>query len=152
MAARVQLREITSDEGNRLLRVVRRTSGSVVTWRRAQIVLLSAQGMSPPAISKSRTEFLEFCRYIRSLHPAETRPRFVLENFSPHHGKQIREWALENNVELAYTPHHASWLNGIEAQFRALRYSTLAGTNHPDHATQGRLIRRYIHWRNRKHQ
>ena len=29
MAARVQLREITSDEGNRLLRIVRRTSGSV---------------------------------------------------------------------------------------------------------------------------
>jgi transposase len=47
----VLLREITSDEGNRLLRIVRRTSGSVVTWRRAQIVLLSAQGMSPPKIS-----------------------------------------------------------------------------------------------------
>ncbi len=52
MAARVQLREITSEEGNRLLRIVRRTSGSVVTWRRAQIVLLSAQGMSPPKISE----------------------------------------------------------------------------------------------------
>ena len=54
-----------------------------------------------------------------------------------------------NNVELAYTPHYASWLNRIEAQFRALRYFTLAGTDHPDHATQARLIRRYIHWRNR---
>ncbi len=52
MAARVQLREITSEEGNRLLRIVRRSSGSVVTWRRAQVVLLSAQGMSPPAISE----------------------------------------------------------------------------------------------------
>ena len=52
MAARVQLREITNDEGNRLLRMVRRTSGSVVTWRRAQIVLLSAQGMSQPRISE----------------------------------------------------------------------------------------------------
>lgn len=52
MAARVQLREITSEEGSRLLRIVRRTSGSVVTWRRAQIVLLSAQGMSPPKISE----------------------------------------------------------------------------------------------------
>jgi len=31
---------------------VRRTSGSVVTWRRAQIVLLSAQGMTPPRISE----------------------------------------------------------------------------------------------------
>ncbi len=52
MAARVQLRDITSEEGNRLLQILRRTSGSVVTWRRAQIVLLSAQGMSPPAISE----------------------------------------------------------------------------------------------------
>src|SRR3954464_10117012 len=52
LAARVQLREITNDEGNRLLRIVRRTSGSVVTWRRAQIVLLSAQGMTPPRISE----------------------------------------------------------------------------------------------------
>src|SRR3954463_12056969 len=52
LAARVQLREITNEEGNRLLRIVRRASGSVVTWRRAQIVLLSAQGMTPPRISE----------------------------------------------------------------------------------------------------
>jgi transposase len=341
MAARVQLREITSEEGNRLLRIVRRTSGSVVTWRRAQIVLLSAQGMSPPAVSevvftdpdtvrdvihnfnrdgfdalypryrggrpqtftlpkrqeikrialadpqgldqpfatwslskladylvaegvvtdisheglrqllreenvrfqavrtwkrstdpnfrvkrdrivelyemaeagegvvicldefgplnlqpqpggrgwaprakpkriratykrphgvrhliaaydvgadrlyghikkrKTRVELLEFCSYIRSLHPPEIRLHFILDNFSPHHGEQMRAWAALNNVELAYTPHYASWLNRIEAQFRALRYFTLAGTDHPDHATQARLIRRYIHWRNR---
>src|SRR3954466_3579874 len=52
LAARVQLREITNAEGNRLLRIVRRASGSVVTWRRAQIVFLSAQGMTPPRISE----------------------------------------------------------------------------------------------------
>ena len=52
MAARVTLREISNDEGQRLLRIVRRTSGSVVTWRRAQIVLLSAQGMTPSRISE----------------------------------------------------------------------------------------------------
>lgn len=52
MAAGVALREITDEEGNRLLRIVRRTSGSVVTWRRAQIVLLSAQGMTPTGISE----------------------------------------------------------------------------------------------------
>src|SRR3954470_12520027 len=50
LAGRVLLREITNDEGNRLLRIVRRTSGSVVTWRRAQIVLLSAQGRPPRRI------------------------------------------------------------------------------------------------------
>ena len=341
MAARVTLREITNDEGQRLLRIVRRTSGSVVTWRRAQVVLLSAQGMSPPAISevvftdpdtvrevihnfnrdgfdalyprykggrppvftlpkrqeikrvaltdpqnldqpfatwslakladylvaegvvtdisheglrvllreegvrfqavrtwkksndpafqpkrdrivqlydladqgeavvicldefgplnlqpqpggkgwaprakpkriratynrphgvrhliaaydvgndrlyghikkrKTRVEFLAFCRYIRSLYPLQVRLHFILDNFSPHLGQQMRDWAQVSNVELAYTPFYGSWLNRIEAQFRALRYFTLAGTDHPDHATQARLIRRYIAWRNR---
>ena len=52
MAERVRVREITNDEGNRLLRTVRRDSGSVVTWRRAQIVLLSAQGMDVPQIAQ----------------------------------------------------------------------------------------------------
>jgi transposase len=340
LAARVHLREITGKEGNRLLRIVRRTSGSVVTWRRAQIVLLSAQGMTPPKISEvvftdpdtvrevihnfnrdgfdalypryrggrpqtftlpkrqeirrialsdpddlgqpfstwslskladylvaegvvadisheglrqlliqenvrfqavrtwkrsndpnfqaKRDRIVELyalaqageavvicldefgplnlqpqpggkswaprakpkrlrATYTRphgvrhlisaydagagdstgtssperparsswssaatsaSLYPPEIRLHFVLDNFSPHKGQQIRDWAAANNIELAYTPFYASWLNRIEAQFRALRYFTLDGTDHPDHATQARLIRRYITWRN----
>jgi transposase len=52
MAARVQLREVSNEEGNRLLRIVRRGSGSVVTWRRAQMVLLSAQGMDAARIAE----------------------------------------------------------------------------------------------------
>jgi len=97
---------------------------------------------------KTRVEFLAFCRYVRSLHPAEVRLHFILDNFSPHLGDEVRDWAHDNNVELAYTPHYGSWLNRIEAQFKALRYFTLDGTDHPDHATQARLIRRYIAWRN----
>jgi len=340
MAARVQLREISNEEGNRLLRIVRRTSGSVVTWRRAQIVLLSAQAMSPPRISevvftdpdavrdvihnfnrdgfdslyprygggrprtftlperqaitrialsvptalgqpfatwslakladhlvaegvvtdisheglrrllreegvsfqevrtwkrsndpafeakknrilelyalaergeaivicmdefgplniqpqpngkawarrrkprriratytrphgvrhllsaldvgrdrlyghvtkrKRRIEFLAFCRYLRSLYPPQARIHLILDNLSVHKGDEVRAWAQANNLELAYTPHYSSWLNRIEAQFKALRYFCLDGTDHPDHATQARLIRRYIAWRN----
>src|SRR3954466_3956452 len=52
MAQRVQVRELTNDEGRRLLAIVRRGSGSVVRWRRAQIVLWSAQRMDVPAIAK----------------------------------------------------------------------------------------------------
>jgi transposase len=52
MVHRVQVRAISNDEGNRLLRIVRRSSGSVVTWRRAQMVLLSAQGMDPAGIAE----------------------------------------------------------------------------------------------------
>jgi transposase len=52
MSERVRVREIDNDEGNRLLQIVRRSAGSVVTWRRAQMVLLSAQGMDVAAIAK----------------------------------------------------------------------------------------------------
>ena len=52
MAERVRVREIDDDEGRRLVRIVRRGSGSVVTWRPAQMVLLSAQGMDVASIAK----------------------------------------------------------------------------------------------------
>jgi len=49
---RLRVREIDDDEGRRLVRIIRRGSGSVVTWRRAQMVLLSAQGMNVAEIAK----------------------------------------------------------------------------------------------------
>ena len=52
VAERLRVREIDDDAGRRLVRVVRRGSASVVTWRRAQMVLLSAQGMDVPAIAR----------------------------------------------------------------------------------------------------
>ena len=36
-----------------------------------------------------------------------------------------------------------------EAQFTALRYFTLDGTDHATHTEQASMIRRYIIWRNR---
>jgi len=41
VAERARVRGIDDDEGRRLVRIVRRGSGSVVTWRRAQMVLLA---------------------------------------------------------------------------------------------------------------
>ena len=103
--------------------------------------------------TKGRTQFLEFCRYLRSLHPPEVRIAIVLDNFSPHLSTKTDDrvgvWAAANNVELAYVPFYASWLNRIEAQFTALRYFALDGTDHPTHRAQASMIRRYIAWRNR---
>jgi transposase len=102
---------------------------------------------------KGRTEFLAFCRYLRSLYPPEVRIGIVLDNFSPHLSTKtdprVGQWAAANNIELAYVPFYASWLNRIEAQFTALRYFALDGTDHPTHHEQARMIRRYITWRNR---
>ena len=101
---------------------------------------------------KSRTEFLAFCRYLRSLYPPQVRIAIVLDNFSPHlstkKDQRVGDWAAANNVELAYVPTNASWLNRIEAQFTALRYFALDGTDHASHDEQASMIRRYIIWRN----
>jgi hypothetical protein len=40
---RLHVRDVDDDEGRRLVRIIRRGSGSVVTWPRAQMVLLSAR-------------------------------------------------------------------------------------------------------------
>ena len=97
---------------------------------------------------KGRTEFLAFARYLRRLHPPHVRIAIVLDNFSPHLSTRtdtrVGDWAAANNVELAYVPTSASWLNRIEPQFTALRYFTLDGTDHQSHAEQARMIRRYI--------
>ena len=101
---------------------------------------------------KNRTRFLEFCRYLRSLCPPETRIAIICDNFSPHlttrKDKRVGHWAAASNVEIAYTPTNASWWNRIEAQFTALRYFALDGTDHASHQEQASMIRRYIIWRN----
>jgi transposase len=102
---------------------------------------------------KRRGEFLVFLRYLRTLYPPGVRLGIVLDNFSPHLStrtdRRIADWAAANNVELAYVPTNASWLNRIEAQFTALRYFALDGTDHTSHQQQASMIRRYIAWRNR---
>ncbi|MEU0678243.1 IS630 family transposase [Streptomyces sp. NPDC006172] len=103
--------------------------------------------------TKNRSKFLEFCRYLRSLHTADVRIAIVCDNYSPHlttkRCQRVATWAAANNVEIAYTPTDSSWLNRIEAQFTALRYFALDGTDHPSHKAQGSMIRRYIIWRNK---
>jgi transposase len=67
---RLQVREIDDDdEGQRLVRIVRHGTGSVVTWRRAQMVLLSARGMDAAAIA-------------RVAFTSEDRVRDVIRNFN----------------------------------------------------------------------
>jgi hypothetical protein len=66
---RLRVRGTDDDEGRRLVRIIRRGSGSVVTWRRAQMVLLSAQGMDATAIAKVA-------------FTSEDRERDVIRNFN----------------------------------------------------------------------
>jgi transposase len=130
------------------------------TYQRTQGVrhLLAALDMNRDHLyghvktTKNRTKFLEFCRYLRSLYPPQVRIAIVLDNYSPHLSTEkddrVGRWAEANNVELAYVPTNASFLNRIECHFGALRYFALNGTDHRSHQEQNSVIRRYIIWRN----
>ena len=68
MGARVLVRTSTRDAGDKLLRIVRRRSGSGLTWRREQMVLLSTQGMDAPtraAVTFTRPNGVRLCRLLR---------------------------------------------------------------------------------------
>ncbi|WP_302898321.1 transposase [Salinispora arenicola] len=74
----------------------------------------------------------------------------ICDNFSPHKHPEVRAWCAANHVELVFLPTYASWLNWIEAEFAAVRYFTLGGTDHRTHAEQDTAIGAYIRWRNQR--
>ena len=47
-----------------------------------------------------------------------------------------------------FLPTYGSWLNWIEAEFAALRYFALNGTDHRSHDEQNAAIAAYVRWHN----
>lgn len=92
-------------------------------------------------------EFLELLKLLRRRYPTG-RLYVIADNFSPHLHHQVATWCQANRVELVFLPTNASWLNWIEAEFAALRYFTLDGTDHRTHAEQAKAIADYMRWRN----
>jgi transposase len=87
--------------------------------------------------NKTRTRFLEFCRYLRSLYPPAVRIAVVCDNYSPHlstrKDSRVGDWAKANNVEFAYTPTNSSWLNRIPVH----RAAVLRSRRHRPRQPQG---------------
>jgi transposase len=85
---------------------------------------------------------------------APLRIAIICDNFSPHlttrKDKRVGQLAAANNDEIAYTPTNSSWLNPVEAQFTALRYLALNGTDHTSREEQASMIRRMIRGGNRR--
>jgi transposase len=69
VSERLRVREIDDDEGRRLVQIIRWGSGSVVSWRRAQMVLLSVPDMDVAVIA-------------RVAFTSEDRVRDVIRNFN----------------------------------------------------------------------
>jgi transposase len=97
---------------------------------------------------KRSQEFLGFLRQLRQRFPTG-RLHVVCDNFSPHRHHRVASWCAAHDVELVFTPTHASWLNWIEAEFTALRYFTLDGSDYPSHTAQEHAIASYVRWHNR---
>ncbi|MGH8964519.1 MAG: IS630 family transposase, partial [Actinomycetes bacterium] len=96
---------------------------------------------------KRSIEFLDLLKALRARWPSE-KLYLVCDNFSPHRHARIREWCATNAVELVFLPTYGSWLNWIEAEFAALRYFALNGTDHRSHEEQNAAIAAYVRWRN----
>ncbi len=129
---------------------------------RVSATLLAAYDLSTDRLyghiktHKCRTEFLAFLRYLRRLYPLEVGRTIVLDKLRAppdaqgqpkrpagadlHRGQQHRA---------GLRPLLRKLLNRTEARFTALRYFALDGTDHDSHQVLGRMIRRYIAWRNR---
>jgi transposase len=92
-------------------------------------------------------EFLDLLKVLRSRWPGERR-YVVCDNFSPHRHARVRDWCQHNQIELVFLPTYGSSLNRIEAEFAALRYFALNGTDHRSHDEQNAAIGSYVRWRN----
>jgi transposase len=92
-------------------------------------------------------EFLDLLKALRARWPGE-KLYVVCDNFSPHRHARVRTWCMANQVELVFTPTYGSWLNWIEAEFAALRYFALNGTDHRSHTEQNAAIAAYVRWHN----
>jgi len=110
-----------------LLRIVRRGSGSVVTWRQAQMVLLSAQGMDVAGIAK-----------------------VALHQRGPGAGcdPQLQRRRVQLAVPQVQRRPGAEVHPGAAPGDQEDRQVALDGTDHTTHKEQASMIRRYIIWRN----
>lgn len=63
-------------------------------------------------------EFLEFLRHIERSTPPELSVHVIVDNYSSHKTKAVREWLIRHpGWQLHFIPTHSSWLNQVERFF-----------------------------------
>lgn len=66
-------------------------------------------------------EFLEFLRHIERSTPPDLDIHVVVDNYSTHKTKAVREWLLRHpRWQLHFIPTHSSWLNQVERFFATI--------------------------------
>lgn len=99
---------------------------------------------------KRSQEVLEVFKYLRRRYPIHEKIKVVLDNFSPHKCKEVFQWAKNNNVEFAFTPTNASWLNRIECQFTEVKKFVFEDTYYQGHDEMKRALSKFLIYRNRR--
>ena len=100
---------------------------------------------------ETNVEFLVFLKYLRELYPAFVLLYVILDNASAHAVDRILRYVSEHDIEFAFTPTNASWLNPIEPRFGPLRKFAIENCDPADHREISTNVRRYIAWRNNHH-
>ena len=77
---------------------------------------------------RRRVEFLDFMNQVVAAHPNQTL-HVVLDNLNTHKPKHDRWLARHPQVQLHFTPTHASWLNLCECWFSILSRRALRGAS-----------------------
>jgi transposase len=90
-------------------------------------------------------------RRLRACYPPDVRIYLIMDNLSSHKQKDVASFIEANNMEVAWTPTHASWLNAIEAHFCSLKKFVLSNSDDMSHDERRKRIGRYLTWRNREH-
>jgi len=100
---------------------------------------------------KNAGEVLAFCKQIRMRYDPRLRIYLIMDNLSTHKTDAIRKWALNNNVELVFTPTYASFLNRIESHFWAIGEFVVKNADYPDWDTLAKATAEHIRYRNGPH-
>jgi hypothetical protein len=101
MAERVFVRDLDPVEGNKLLSIIRRGSGSVVRWRRSQIVLWSAQRMSVAQIAEIAFQGLRYFSLDCTDHGSHEEQASMIRRYIRWRNRHAHDQALAALVKRA---------------------------------------------------
>lgn len=94
---------------------------------------------------KSALEIVELLKNIRAQYP-NTKLYVILDNHKMHISKVFKKFVFEEdkNIELAYTPKHASWLNAIEQIFASIQKWVLDNSSYQSLQEVIAMIERHL--------
>lgn len=94
---------------------------------------------------KNAHEILELLKSVRAQYQ-NTKLYLILDNHRMHISKDFKKFVYEEdkNIELAYTPKHASWLNAVEQIFASIQKWVLDNSSYESVEEIVEMIERHL--------